>query len=53
MNVEPQALGEESGGHPQPRGNQVPSERDLTNPNNPLNQQNAAFDRMLNICHGC
>jgi hypothetical protein len=53
MNVEPQAMGEESGGHAQPRGNQVPSEESLTNPNNPLNQQNAAFDRTLNICRGC
>jgi hypothetical protein len=53
MNVEPQALGEESGGHPQPHAAQMPSEKDLTDPNNPLNQQNAAFDRTLNICRGC
>jgi hypothetical protein len=53
MNVEPQAMGEVSGGHPQPRADQVPSEKSLTNPNNPVNQQNAAFDRTLNICRGC
>jgi len=53
MNVERQALVEASGGNPQPRANQVPSEKDLTNPNNPVNQQNAAFDRTLNICRGC
>jgi hypothetical protein len=53
MNVERQALVEAPGGNPQPRANQVPSEKDLTNPNNPVNQQNAAFDRTLNICRGC
>ena len=53
MNVERQALVEASGGNPQPRANQVPSEQNLTNPNNPVNQQNAAFDRTLNICRGC
>ena len=53
MNVEPQTMGERSGGSPQPRANQVPSEQNLTNPNNPVNQQNAAFDRTLNICRGC
>ena len=49
MNVEPQALGEESGGHSQPRADQVASEKDLTNPNAP----EKAFDHMLNICRGC
>jgi hypothetical protein len=49
MNVEPQALGEESGGHSQPRADQVPSEESLTNPNAP----EKAFDHMLNICRGC
>jgi hypothetical protein len=53
MNVEPQALGEVSGGHSQPRADQVPSEKSLMNPNAPVNRQNAAFDRMLNICRGC
>jgi hypothetical protein len=53
MNVEPQALGEISGGHSQPRADQVPSEKNLMNPNDPVNQENAALDRMLNICRGC
>ena len=53
MNVEPQAMGEVSGGHSQPRANQVPSEQNLTNPNAPVNRQNTAFDRTLNICRGC
>jgi hypothetical protein len=53
MNVEPQPLGEVSGGHSQPRADQVSSEKSLTNPNDPANRQNAAFDRMLNICRGC
>jgi hypothetical protein len=53
MNVEPQALGEVSGGHSQPRADQVPSEKALMDPNAPVNRQNAAFDRMLNICRGC
>ena len=53
MNVEPQALGEVSGGHSQPRADQVPSEKNLMNPNNPVNQENAAIDRMINICRGC
>jgi hypothetical protein len=49
MNVEPQPLGEESGGHSQPRADQVRSEESLTNPNAP----EKAFDHMLNICRGC
>jgi hypothetical protein len=53
MNLEPQALGEISGGHTQPRADQVPSEKSLMNPNTPVNRQNAAFDRTLNICRGC
>jgi hypothetical protein len=53
MNIEPQALGEISGGHSQPRADQVPSEKNLMNPNDPVNQENAALDRMLNICRGC
>jgi hypothetical protein len=49
MNVEPQPLGEVSGGHSQPPADQVASEKDLTNPNAP----EKAFDHMLNICRGC
>jgi hypothetical protein len=49
MNIEPQALGEVSGAHSQPRADQVPSEESLTNPNAP----EKALDHMLNICRGC
>jgi len=41
-------------GHRQPRADQVPSEKNLMDPNDPTNQENAALDRMINgICHGC
>ena len=41
-------------GHRQPRADQVPSEKNLMNPNDPINQENAALDRMINgICRGC
>ena len=54
MNLNQQALPEAlGGGGRQPRADQVPSESHLMNPNAPVNRQNAAFDRMLNICRGC
>ena len=53
MNVEQQAPGQAPGGHRQPRADQVPSEKSLMNPNDPVNQENATLDRMLNICRGC
>jgi hypothetical protein len=41
-------------GHRQPRADQVPSEKNLGNPNDPLNKENAALDRKLrSICRGC
>jgi hypothetical protein len=41
-------------GHRQPRADQVPSEKTLMDPNDPVNQENAALDRMINgICRGC
>jgi len=41
-------------GHRQPRADQVPSEKNLSNPNDPLNKENAALDRKLrSICRGC
>jgi hypothetical protein len=41
-------------GHRQPRADQVPSEKNLMDPNDPINQENAALDRMINgICRGC
>jgi hypothetical protein len=48
-NVEQQPLGEVSGGHSQPRADQMRSEDKLTNPNAP----EKAFDQTLNICRGC
>jgi hypothetical protein len=42
------------GGHRQPRADQVPSDKNLMDPNDPVNQENAALDRMINgICRGC
>ena len=41
-------------GHRQPRADQVPSEKNLSNPNDPLNRENAALDRKIkSICRGC
>ena len=41
-------------GHRQPRTDQVPSEKNLMDPNDPVNRENAALDRMINsICRGC
>jgi hypothetical protein len=49
-----QLLPEAPVGHRQPRADQVPSEKSLIDPNDPINQENAALDRMINgICRGC
>jgi hypothetical protein len=41
-------------GHRQPRAADVPSEKNLTNPNDPLNKEDAALDRKIkSICRGC
>jgi hypothetical protein len=41
-------------GHRQPRADQVPSENNLGNPNNPANKEDAALDRKIkSICRGC
>ncbi len=41
-------------GHRQPRVDQVPSEKTLTDPNDPLAKENAILDRkMKSICRGC
>jgi hypothetical protein len=40
-------------GHRQPRADQVPTEKTLPNPNDPL-EENAILDRkMKSICRGC
>ena len=54
MNLNQQALPEAlGGGGRQPRADQVPSEQSLMVPNGPYNRENAAVDRMLDICRGC
>ena len=42
-------------GHRQPQADQVPSEKNLMgDPNDPINRENAALDRMTKgICRGC
>jgi hypothetical protein len=41
-------------GHRQPRADQVPSEKNLTNPNDALAKENAILDKkMKSICRGC
>jgi hypothetical protein len=41
-------------GHKQPRADQVPSEKDLNNPNTALDRENAALDKKIKgICRGC
>jgi hypothetical protein len=41
-------------GHRQPRADQVPSEKNLSDPNNPMNKEDAALDRRIkSICRGC
>ena len=41
-------------GHRQPRAGDVPSEKNLTDPNNPVNKEDAALDRKIkSICRGC
>jgi hypothetical protein len=41
-------------GHRQPRADQIPSEKNLSDPNNPVNKEDAALDRKIkSICRGC
>jgi hypothetical protein len=41
-------------GHRQPRADQVPPEKNLGNPNDPINKEDAALDRKIkSICRGC
>jgi hypothetical protein len=41
-------------GHRQPRAGDVPSEKNINNPNDPLNKEDAALDRKIkSICRGC
>ena len=54
-NPDKQLLPEAPVGHRQPRTDQVPPEQNLTgDPNDPINRENAALDRMTKgICRGC
>ena len=41
-------------GHRQPRVGDVPNEKNLADPNDPLSKENAALDRKIkSICRGC
>ena len=41
-------------GHRQPRANEVPNEKNLGNPNDPVNKEDAALDKKIkSICRGC
>ena len=41
-------------GHRQPRPSDVPSEKNLSDPNDPLSKENRALDRKIkSICRGC
>ena len=41
-------------GHRQPRVGDVPSEKNLSNPNDPANKEDAALDKKIkSICRGC
>jgi hypothetical protein len=55
MSSNQQSIPEAPIGHRQPRADQVPSEKNLTDdPNDPINRENAALDRMVKgICRGC
>jgi hypothetical protein len=49
-----QSMREAPIGHRQPRADQVPSEKNLSDPNNPMNKEDAALDRRIkSICRGC
>ena len=41
-------------GHRQPRAADVPSEKNVSNPNSPVNKEDAELDRKIkSICRGC
>jgi hypothetical protein len=50
----PSGVPEAPVGHRQPRSDQVPSEKNLSNPNDPINREDAALDKKIkSICRGC
>ncbi len=41
-------------GHRQPRASDVPNEKNLSNPNDPVNKEDANLDKKIkSICRGC
>jgi hypothetical protein len=41
-------------GHRQPRADQVPDEKNLANPGDPINKEDAILDKKIkSICRGC
>jgi hypothetical protein len=41
-------------GHRQPRAGDVPDEKNLANPNDPVNKEDALLDKKIkSICRGC
>jgi hypothetical protein len=51
---QPQGTREAPIGHRQPRADQVPSEKNLSDPNDPIAREDAALDRKIkSICRGC
>jgi hypothetical protein len=51
---QPQPMREAPIGHRQPRAGDVPSEKNLDNPDDPINREAAALDRKIkSICRGC
>jgi len=41
-------------GHRQPRADQLPAEKNLSDPNDPLSKENALLDKKIkSICRGC
>ncbi|MGA7803047.1 hypothetical protein [Bradyrhizobium sp.] len=48
------AIPEAPVGHRQPRAGEVPDEKNLSNPNDTMNKEDAALDRKIkSICRGC
>jgi len=41
-------------GHRQPRASDVPDEKNISNPNDPINKEDAILDKKIkSICRGC
>ena len=52
--VNPAPAREAPVGHRQPRAGDLPSEKNLSDPNDPLSKENALLDKKIkSICRGC